>query len=179
MSEPSSLYARLTFDPDAFESFLRSAPARPAAFGDWQAWFDRHAMAGGNRVPESILADLDAERVSQVLDGWRQDARAGMPPVDYDAATGVCRIAMLQASENFHEMLRLLAPLRGASAWNRPDADDFIVILDFLWGGGETVSAYVSLRDGESRMPDDVPDAHRDEAIRCLEGVLAGFEQQD
>ena len=38
MSEPDSLYARLSFDPGRYRGFLDSVPAQPATFADWHAW---------------------------------------------------------------------------------------------------------------------------------------------
>ncbi|ASR44270.1 hypothetical protein BEN78_13740 [Xanthomonas citri pv. mangiferaeindicae] len=176
MSEPYSLYARLSFAPGAFEAFLASAPAQPSAFGDWQAWFDQHRLAGNGCLPAGLLADVDAGRVADIIEAWQRDPALGMPPIDYDAATGVCRIAMLSASENLEALLRMLTPLRGAAAWHRAEADDFIVVVDFLWGG-EQLGAYVPLRDGRSQLGTTVPPAHHAEAIDYLEHTLAAFEQ--
>jgi hypothetical protein len=176
MSEPYSLYARLTFAPGAFDAFLAAAPAQPSAFDDWQTWFDQHRLAGDGRVPPGLLADIDVGRVADILEAWQRDPALGMPPIDYDAATGICRIAMLSASENVEALLRMLTPLRGAAAWHRAEADDFIVVLDFLWGG-EQLGAYVALRDGRSHLGTTVPPAHHAEAIDFLEHTLAAFEQ--
>lgn len=176
MSEPYSLYARLSFAPGAFEAFLASAPVQPSTFGDWQAWFDQHRLVGDGRVPAGLLADIDVGRVADIFDAWQRDPALGMRPIDYDAATGVCRIAMLSASENVEALLRMLTPLRGAAAWHRAEADDFIVVLDFLWGG-EQLGAYVALRDGRSHLGTTVPPAHHAEAIDFLEHTLAAFEQ--
>jgi hypothetical protein len=172
MSEPASLYARFTLSHEQYEAFMNSTPARPASFGDWQSWFDRHPMAGDNRVPAALLGDLDAARVADVIKAWREDDWTGTPPVEYDEIKRTLRIAMLQASENFHEMLRLLTPLRGASAYNDPGADDFIVIFDFLWDGGD-ISAYLQLRDGDSRFVEDCPPAHLQEAGGYLREALS------
>lgn len=172
MSEPASLYARFTLSHEQYEAFMNSTPARPASFGDWQSWFDRHSLAGDGRVPEAILGDLDAGRVAEVIKAWREDDWTGTPPVEYDELKRTLRIAMLQASENFHEMLRLLTPLRGAGGYNDPAADDFVVIFDFLWGGSQ-ISAYLRLRDGVSHFVEECPPAHLDEASGYLHEALA------
>ena len=57
MSEPASLYARFTLSHEQYEAFMNSAPARPAAFDDWQSWFDRRAIAGEGLAEARLLAD--------------------------------------------------------------------------------------------------------------------------
>lgn len=178
MSEPASLYARFTLSHEQYESFMNSAPARPTSFGDWQSWFDRHAMAGAGRVEPGMLADLDAATVADVIKAWREDPWTGTPPVEYDELRRTLRIAMLQASENYHEMLHLLTPLRGAAAFCDPNADDFIVIFDFLWGDGE-VDACLSLGNGGSRFEDELPQAHREEAVSHLQSALAYLQERE
>ena len=177
MSEPASLYARLTFDADGFQRFIDAPPAQPFHFSDWQGWFDRHHMTGGNGVP-TPLHDLEATRVGAILDGWQQDPRSGTGPITWNPTDGTCRITMPQASENFHEMLYLLTPLRGAAASTRPGCDDFIVLFDVLWGDGD-VSAYLTIDDAGSRFQDTLPAAHRDEATHHLEQILARLQQAD
>ncbi|MGH8081407.1 MAG: hypothetical protein ACREP7_12610 [Lysobacter sp.] len=177
MSEPASLYARFTLSHEQYEAFMNSAPARPASFDDWQSWFDAHSLAGDGRVPGAILGDLDAARVADVIKAWREDEWTGTPPVEYDEIKQTLRIAMLQASENFHEMLRILTPLRGASAYNDPAADDFIVIFDFLWGDGE-ISAYLALHNGASGFAGECPPAHLQEASGYLQEALAYMQSR-
>lgn len=171
MSEPASLYARFTLSHEQYEAFMSSAPAQPGGFADWQAWFDRRGMAGGGKVPAEILADLDAGSVAEAIKAWREDAWTGTPPVEYDELRRTLRIAMLQASENYHEMLRLLTPLRGAARFNDPDADDFVVILDFLWDERE-IEAYLRFGDGASRFEETCAPEHLDEARGYLREAL-------
>ena len=82
MSEPASLYARFTLSHEQYEAFMNSTPARPASFGDWQSWFDRHPMAGDNRVPAAILGDLvsaESDADGAVEDQAVATARALLP----------------------------------------------------------------------------------------------------
>ncbi|MGO1073648.1 hypothetical protein [Lysobacter sp. CA199] len=178
MSEPASLYARFTLSHEQYEAFMNSAPARPASFDDWQSWFDRQSMAGDARVVPQMLTELNAATVADVIKAWREDPWTGTPPVEYDELRRTLRIAMLQASENYHEMLHLLTPLRGAAAFSDPGADDFIVILDFLWGDNE-VAAYLTLGDGGSRFADECPQVHRDEALSHLRDALSYMQERE
>lgn len=171
MSEPASLYARFTLSHEQYEAFMNSTPARPASFDDWQAWFDRRSMAGDGRVGADMLADLDAATVADVIKAWREDPWTGTPPIEYDELRRTLRIAMLQASENYIEMLRLLTPLRGAAAFNDATADDFVLIFDYLWGDSE-ISAYLLLDQGRSRFAEPCPAQHMQEARGYLEEAL-------
>ncbi|MEH6422076.1 hypothetical protein [Pseudomonas sp. CGJS7] len=178
MSEPASLYARFTLSHERYEAFMNSAPARPAAFADWQAWLDRRSMAGDAQAAPEMLTEPGAATVADVIKAWREDPWTGTPPVEYDELRRTLRIAMLQASENYHEMLHLLTPLRGAAAFSDPGADDFIVILDFLWGDNE-VAAYLALGDGRSAFVEQCPPAHRDEALGHLRDAMSYMQERE
>lgn len=178
MSEPASLYARFTLSHEQYEAFMSSVPARPSGFADWQSWFDRRQMSGGSHVPPEILSDLEAASVAEVIKAWREDAWTGMPPVEYDELRRTLRIAMLQASENYHEMLRLLTPLRGAARFNDPGADDFVVILDFLWEEEQQIEAYLRFGDGASRFEEDCAAEHLEEARGYLGEALSYLQSR-
>lgn len=178
MSEPASLYARFTLSHEQYEAFMNSTPARPASFDDWQAWFDTRPMAGDGKVTPEMLIELNAPSVADVIKVWRKDTWTGTPPIEYDELRGTLRIAMLQASENYIEMLGLLAPLRGAAAFNDHAADDFVLIFDFIWGGGE-IDAYVLLADGASRFGDECTSGHLREAQDYLQEAMEYLQSRN
>ena len=64
---------------------------------------------------------------------------------------------------------RVLRDVHRAALWV---AMAFIVIFDFLWDGGD-ISAYLQLRDGDSRFVEDCPPAHLQEAGGYLREALS------
>ena len=176
MSEPASLYARLTFGADDYPAYLASTPAAPAAFDDWVAWLTHHSMAGGAAAIAGALQNPSplATTVGAVFDQWRS-ARWMGADITTQAATGCCRVVLLEATENYGELANLLAPLRGAAAWTQPDADDFILVTDFLWDAEAPPMACLALHAGASRFVDAVPPAWRDEAFAAFEQRLGAL----
>lgn len=175
MSEPASLYARLTFDDGAYPAFLASTPTPPAAYDDWQAWLERQLPDAGRLPPGLVGAAPLAPSVRALFDAWQGDPWLGAPPIAVDAA-GRCQIVLLQATENYHELIQLLAPLRGAAAWTRPDADDFILVADFLWDAQASSMAGLCLGEGRSRFVDTIPDAWRQAATTSWDAALAHLQ---
>lgn len=177
MSEPASLYARLTLDRDAYAAFLRSRPTSTGAYDDWQAWLDCQQMAS----PPLDAGVLDsaplAGSVAEVFDAWHSDAAFGAPPIVLHA-DGRCRVTLMLATENYAELVHMLAPLRGAAAWTHPDADDFILVTDFLWSDDAPPMACMRLSGGTSAFLHAVPDPWRAEAMTAFESAMAYLESR-
>lgn len=171
MSEPSSLYARFSMSHEQYEAFMTSTPASPRFFVDWQNWFDHQGVPEPVLAEGGVLSDLPESTVADCIKAWREDEWTGTPPIEYDEMSRTLRIAMLRTSENYHEMLRILTPLRGACAFNVEDADDFVLIFDYLWGD-DTVNAYVRFRDGRSRFEHELDEEHRAEAEAYLDDAV-------
>ena len=55
MSEPSSLYLRVTLTTAGYEAFQRSLPAAPREYDDWRPWLDA-AQFYGTITDEEIQA---------------------------------------------------------------------------------------------------------------------------
>lgn len=170
MSEPVSLHARLSFEPQNFQAFLDSAPTPRHAYDDWQAWLSQRGVHGGP-IPREMLQGTGVARVGDLLQAWQADTASGMPPFALDA-NGRCTLTLMQTTDNYFELVQFLAPLRGAAFWTRPEADDFILATGFLFGDSEPM-ACIALRDGRSQFLDAVPAPWQREAEDSFEGALA------
>lgn len=171
MSEPSTLYARFTVTPEEHAAFLSAAPVSPTAFADWQDWFDTRRMYGDGRVkPEDLVGD-GSPTVGAALQGWA-DGEWNAMRSDYDEATGRLRIVILQLTENYGEMIAVLAPLRGAARHNDPGADDFVLVYPYLWEPAPHFNAYLTFGGGASRFVETPPAAHKAEADAYISALL-------
>ena len=175
MSEPASLYARLTFDEGAYAAFLSSTPTPPTAYDDWQAWLDRQLPGTGPLPSDVVGAAPLAPSIGALFEAWQGNPWLGAPPITVDA-TGRCEVALLHATENYYDLIQLVAPLRGAATWTRPDADDFILVTDFLWDEQAPPMAGLRLGHGGSSFVAAIPDVWRREATAAWDAALAHMQ---
>ena len=92
---------------------------------------------------------------------------------------GVWTFAVLEFTDNYGEMLQLLAPLRQVAHYADVDSDSFLLIYSYIWGNG--IDACLSLGQGRSEFIDGPSEAQRAEAAAVLEqlwdSVAAAYEQ--
>ncbi|QIH05692.1 MULTISPECIES: hypothetical protein [unclassified Pseudomonas] len=166
-SEPSSVYLRCTMTPEQYANAMAAAPRPAISYGDWQKWFDSKDMYGSARVDAQWLQDSGARSLQEVVQIWAGQGSAS----HYDPRTGRWQFALLEFTDNYGEMIQLLAPLRGVAAFCQPDSDSFLFIYSYIWGDGD--NAYLALDQGRSRFAGGPTAAQRAEADAALEGLMA------
>jgi len=170
-SEPSSVYLRCSMTPEHYAQAM-AAPPRPAiAYNDWQKWFDSKDMYGSARVDAESLEDSGAKSLQEVAQMW-----AGVGGTShYDPQTGRWQFALLQFTENYGEMIQLLAPLRSVAPYCQPGSDSFLLIYSYIWGDGD--NAYLTLNKQRSRFavkPTKAQRAEADAALKVLMDAASG-----
>ena len=170
-SEPSSVYLRCSMTPEHYAQAM-AAPPRPAiAYNDWQKWFDSKDMYGSARVDAESLEDSGAKSLQEVA-----QMRAGVGGTShYDPQTGRWQFALLQFTENYGEMIQLLAPLRSVAPYCQPGSDSFLLIYSYIWGDGD--NAYLTLNKQRSRFavkPTKAQRAEADAALKVLMDAASG-----
>ncbi|WP_446439544.1 hypothetical protein [Pseudomonas sp. 910_21] len=170
-SEPSSVYLRCSMTPEHYAQAM-AAPPRPAiAYNDWQKWFDSKDMYGSARVDAESLEDSGAKSLQEVAQMW---AGAGGTS-HYDPQTGRWQFVLLQFTENYGEMIQLLAPLRSVAPYCQPGSDSFLLIYSYIWGDGD--NAYLTLNKQRSRFavkPTKAQRAEADAALKVLMDAASG-----
>ncbi|ROL81348.1 hypothetical protein BLX41_05760 [Pseudomonas protegens] len=170
-SEPSSVYLRCSMTPEQYAKAM-AAPPRPAlSYNDWQKWFDSKDMYGSARVDAQSLEDSGAKSLQEVAQMW---AGAGGTS-HYDPQTGRWQFALLQFTENYGEMIQLLAPLRSVAPYCQPGSDSFLLIYSYIWGDGD--NAYLTLNKQRSRFavkPTKAQRAEADAALKVLMDAASG-----
>ena len=119
MSEPDSLYLRVSLSKQAHQRYLASPCADARDFSDWMDWLGKAKMYGGPFAPEKIAEigegapkHLTAERIET----WTGDLWS-IAKSDYDEATETWRFGILQFSENYYEILEYLPVLRAVGTF--------------------------------------------------------------
>lgn len=165
-SEPSSVYLRCTMTPQQYAKAMAAPPGSARAYNDWQTWFDGQGMYGPGKVQPEWLLDSDAQSLGDLLQAW--DGAGGLS--HYDPATGRWQFALLEFTENYGEMIQLLAPLRSVAPYCKADSDSFLFIYSYIWDDGD--NAYLTLNQKQSRFAEKPTPAQREEADAALKLLM-------
>ncbi|WP_235777280.1 hypothetical protein [Pseudomonas piscis] len=165
-NEPSSVYLRCNMTPEDYAKAMAATPRPALAYGDWQQWFNSKQMYGPGLVDAESLRDSGARSLQETVEIWMGPGAYSR----YDPKAGRWQLALLEFTDNYGEMIQLLAPLRGVAAFCLPDSDSFLFIYSYIWGDGD--NAYLALDQGRSRFATGPTPAQRAEADAALEGLM-------
>lgn len=170
-SEPSSVYLRCSMTPEQYAQAM-AAPPRPAiSYNDWQKWFDSKDMYGSARVDAEWLQDSGARSLQEVVQMWTGTGGSSQ----YDPQTGRWQFALLEFTDNYGEMIQLLAPLRSVAPYCQPGSDSFLLIYSYIWGDGD--NAYLTLNKQRSQFAVKPTQAQRVEADAALKVLMDAGSQ--
>lgn len=132
MSEPSSLFARISIGKENLETFLSSTPKKPYLDNSWINWWNSRQMVNPHPLtPEDLYAYNDISNKA-ILEGWQKVKSTGTF-YDYDAAAQRLNLGIIFFSENFGEMIPMLAFLFDLAAYKTDNPDDFAIVYPFFW----------------------------------------------
>lgn len=149
--------------PGAVRQGNGGAPGSAHAYSDWQQWFDGVDMSGSGKVDAESLRDSGAQSLEELVQAWGGLSR-------YDQATGSWQYVLPQFSENYGEMIKLLAPLRSVAPYCDANSDSFLLVYSYIWGNGD--NAYLTLDKQRSRFAAAPTPAQRKEADAALETLM-------
>ncbi|AXK55127.1 hypothetical protein [Pseudomonas protegens] len=165
-SEPSSVYLRCNMTPEQYAQAM-AAPPRPAiSYSDWQKWFDSKDMYGSARVDAEWLQDSSARSLQEVVQMWAGTGGSSQ----YDPQTGRWQFALLEFTDNYGEMIQLLAPLRSVAPYCQSGSDSFLLIYSYIWGDGD--NAYLTFNKQRSQFAGKPTKAQRAEADAALKVLM-------
>lgn len=133
MSEPSSLFARISIRKENLETFLAAAPKKPYLDNSWINWWNSRQMIGPRPLmPEDIYA-YNASSNKAILEDWQKKKNTGAF-CDYDEATQTLNLGIIFFSENFGEMIPMLAFLFDLTDYKNDNPGDFAIVYPYFWG---------------------------------------------
>lgn len=130
MSEPCSLFAKVHISQMQLDNFFAAPPWQPAITQDWRDWWDTRQM-----YSKSALTEIPCYANNRV-DAWLEDP-FHMAFSNYDPAQELWHFGIIQFTENYIEMLPMLALLHHLAAYKKPDDDDFALIFNYFYGDCE------------------------------------------
>lgn len=152
--------------PEQYAKAMAAAPRPAISYSDWQKWFDSKDMYGSARVDAEWLQDSGARSLQEVVQMWTGTGGSS----HYDPQTGRWQFALLEFTDNYGEMIQLLAPLRSVAPYCQPGSDSFLLIYSYIWGDGD--NAYLTLNKQRSQFAGKPTQAQRAEADAALKVLM-------
>jgi hypothetical protein len=172
MSEPSSLYLRVTLTQEKRDALMASRIALPKDYDDWMPWLATKKMYGSVTANDiKKLGASDTETFGAYINALTREMWTGAR-AQYDAATQRWTLVVLQLSENYLDFIDALAILRAVARYKDLAGDDFILVYPYIWGNAP--DAYVELAQGASKFIAEIPTHAIEEANA---GLKALYEQ--
>jgi hypothetical protein len=154
MSEPSSLYLRLTLTEAALAAYRQSRPQPPTAYTDWLPWLATRQFYG--TIDAQKIAELPFPADTSCGDYLAElvNSPYAAPTADhYDPVTHAWTLAVTMYSENYFDFIELLSVLRNVAQYKDLPSPDFILIYPYLWG--DAPNAYLVVEQGASHFEPD------------------------
>ncbi|KIU46526.1 MULTISPECIES: hypothetical protein [Pseudomonas] len=171
--EASSLYFRCNITPAQYQAAVTSPAAGAGEFDDWQQWLDAAEVHGvrdlDQKAPENAVA------LGDLLQGWVDCMYGSL--MQYDEASQVWQFALVEFTNNYGEMIQLLAPLRQMAKYAKPESDSFLLVYSYIWGDGD--NAFLTLGQQRSQFASGPSPEQRAEADGVLEGLAQALQQQE
>jgi hypothetical protein len=105
--------------------------------------YDDEALAA-----EDVIS-YEAKSNKEIVDFWINQTET-ISFSDYDEKNEIWHFGMLLFSENYMEMVPMLAFLRSVETFKENDDSDFILIYNYLWGDDKGVSAYLKFTNQQT-----------------------------
>lgn len=158
MSEPSSLYAKITISPENYEHFLASAPAVATSQTGWTEWWNSKIMHDKAELTENLLATYRYQNQSnqEVINHWL-NADQSYSFSEYDRENQTWHFGIIWFTQNYLEMIPLLSVIRGIANFKEEHESDFVIIYSYFWDQGQ-INACLKFNSGNSEFLEK-PDA--------------------
>lgn len=161
MSEQHSLYIKVRITEEKLHEFFLSKPDPIELDQNWIEWWDTRKMY--SKAPLDPATIYIGETNRSIVDEYLSDPRTGAME-EFDPLSGEWTLCILYYSENYTEILPMLAMLDGLSNYLENGQDGVMIIYDFIWGGDE-VMAYMHLSSGKASLKDFTNTAELEETV--------------
>lgn len=143
--ELDSLYMSIHIEKSRLNAFFASKPISPKKDDNWSQWWESRQMYSKTALEN--IPSYSHSCIREVFDDLLKDPFYGAKE-HYDEERQHWTFAVLNFSENYHEILPMLALLKQLEGHV---LDGYALIFDWMWGG-DTVMAYLDIREGTALL---------------------------
>lgn len=180
MSEQCSLYVQIKIGENKLAAFFEDKPQPPLIDNNWLLWWESRAM-----YSKPSLTDIPTYSIPNngaIIQEFVKDNRMGAYE-NYDDESGIWYLGIVFFSENYTEILPMLAWLKNLASYLEEDEKGVAFIYDFYWGD-DSVMAYLEFSDKEALL---MPTSHVSEinpailaqANQQLESIVEEFQKRN
>jgi hypothetical protein len=148
MSEPNSLYVRVKITREKLQQFFQNKPLPQTIDDDWQTWWGSRDMSSKKALENIPIYRVESNRC--VLNELINDLDFACFE-QYDPISQNWTFVSVFFSENYTEILPILAFLKGLAHYQDVGDRGAAIIYDFLWGHG-SVMAYLEFSNQQATL---------------------------
>ena len=170
MSELNSFFLRVSIDKAQLDEFLQAKPSTFVVTDNWRDWWDSREMYGDSSIDDEIGA-LPLPSYEEFVKAWTTDEEA-FAFSEFNADANTWDFGIILCSENYDDILPLIAFCANLAPHTRPSADNFAIIYPYFWGDSELM-LYLTFEDGkaEPSLANEVDEVEQ-EHLDCAEERL-------
>lgn len=136
MSELYSLFVKVKISKDQLHKFKSSRPVAPALNSSWTNWWDSREMYDKHAL--QVVQSYYADSYGQVIQGIIDEKFSGSQEL-YDPNSGIWYFYVLQFSENYQEIIPMMAMLKDLAHYLEPEATGHAFLYDYMWESKEVM----------------------------------------
>lgn len=148
MSEPNSLYVKIKITKEKLDQFFHGKTPPQLPDDNWNAWWDTRKMYSKQALQNIPIYQGESNR--HILDEFINDQDFACFE-QYDAISQDWIFVSVFFSENYTEILPMLAFLKELAHYQDHDDKGTAIIYDFLWGDG-SVMAYLEFSSQQATL---------------------------
>lgn len=161
MSEPSSFFLRATIKKDQYLKFMQTPPKPPTLNDDWLKWWESRDMSGKSDLKDNIRTWRDQSN-QEIVNGWLA-AEGTLAFSAFDEMTNVWEFGIIMCSENYSEIIQLLAFCESIFPYKTFSPHDFAIIYPYFWGDSNVMAYMTFAQDGAAlTLAESVADVAKD-----------------
>lgn len=173
MSEYYSLYINIQISREKLNRFFEEKPLQPAPDENWESWWNSREMHGKQPLERIPVYQANSNRA--IFDGLLKRKNVGSFE-RYDPALQRWTFVSVFFSENYVELLPMLALLKNLADCHGTEEKGVAFIYDFYWGN-TSVMAYLDFSGKQALLKNYTKTADIDpkiwnEANQLLEAVV-------
>ena len=151
MSEQNSLFIQIKITEEKLQQFFRANPLPHVVDDNWLNWWNSRDMYQP-RALEHIPVYEKNNRA--VINDWLNNRRMGCTE-NYEPASQTWTFSSVFFSENYTEILPMLALLKDLATYQDAGQEGFALVYNFYWGS-DAVMAYLDFSNGEALLRNNV-----------------------
>ncbi|MBD1420956.1 hypothetical protein [Sphingobacterium chuzhouense] len=148
MSEPNSLYVKIKITKEKLQQFFQDKPRTQTIDENWLTWWDSREMYSKQPLENIPVYRMFSNR--HILDELIKD-RDFACSEQYDPISQNWIFVSVFFSENYTEILPMLAFLKNLANYQHNDGGGLAMIYDFLWGEG-SIMAYLEFSGQQATL---------------------------